>query len=108
MKRYFIVPAGALPHECKCPPVGEYHYIDLDSHPNSAGTGHRVLVQMDGSKPAPADWQELPHLLDAETKLGHDDHVRHLRLLSHLGALPEHGAYSIAKRLARIHPHFKP
>jgi hypothetical protein len=108
VKRYYIVPPGALPHELPdAPHVGEYHYIDLDSH-GAAGAGHRVLVLLDQSKTPPADWQELPHLLDAQTTLAHPKHAPHLAKLSVLGAKPSHGGFTLAKHLATIHPQFEP
>ena len=71
MKRYFLVPPGELPSEQADPPhIGEYHYIDLDSHgPN--GAGHRALVLIEASKAAPDSWIELPHLLDAVSTLAY-------------------------------------
>jgi hypothetical protein len=103
------VPPGELPHELEAgmPHIGEYHYIDLDSH-GAAGAGHRVLVLLDDRKTPPASWQELPHLMDAETKLGHAQHARHLELLSDVGAKASHGGYALAKHLASIHPSFRP
>jgi hypothetical protein len=108
MKRYYIVPPGLLPNELpEHPFVGEYHYIDLDSH-GSAGSGHRVLVLLDQSKAAPADWEALPHLLDSTTTLASPAHAKHLALLADVGAKDTHGGFTLAKHLATIHPKFEP
>lgn len=108
MKRYFLVPPGALPHELpEAPHLGEYHYIDLDSH-GAAGAGHRVLVMCDQSKTPPAEWQQLPHLLDAQTTLAHPKHAHHLAKLADLKVKPDHGGFTLAQHLAALHPAFEP
>lgn len=108
MKRYFLAPPGTLPHEVGEPLLhGEYHYIDLDSH-GETGQGHRVVVLMDERKAPHPAWQELPHLLDAQTTLAHAKHAQHLAKLSVLGAKPAHGGFTLAKHLATIHPQFEP
>jgi hypothetical protein len=132
MKRYFLVPPGLLPHEVRdMPYIGEYHYIDLDSH-GAAGAGHRALVMMDDKKAAPAGWLPLPHLLDAQTTLADfsaaavpapavlEDGtmgvaaaappvpVAVLPLLADVGADASHSGYSLAKQLATIHTAFEP
>jgi hypothetical protein len=105
MKRYYIVPPNQAPHELSdLADMGEYHYIDLDSHAGSTGTGHRVLVLMDDRKQPPATWEELPHLLDAETKVS-DAHLEKLR---HLGAKSHHGGFALARLLGGFHSRFKP
>lgn len=127
MKRYFLVPPGMLPHEVeKMPHVGDYHYIDLDSH-GAAGQGYRVLVMMDERKTPHPDWQPLPHLLDAQTTLAALPaiapsavaavdgapapalkSVAPTDLLADVGADAMHTGYSLAKQLAAIHPAFEP
>ncbi|HSY05876.1 MAG TPA: hypothetical protein VK803_08005 [Steroidobacteraceae bacterium] len=131
MKRYFLVPPGALPSELPdMPYVGEYHYIILDSL-GSAGQGNRVLVLMDQSKAPPASWMQLPALLDAVTTLGSMPApapaaaaaapavqgqttpapapvATPLALLADVGAQATHTAYTLAKQLATIHPMFAP
>lgn len=108
-KRYFMVPPGALPSElAEWPHVGEYHYIDLDSHAGSQGDGFRVLVLVDGSKTAPEHWEELPHVLDGATTLGSLEHARHLAQLAYLGAKATHGGFTLAKLLAGTHGAFLP
>lgn len=102
MKRYYITP-DAHPHEY----IGQHHHIHLASH-GPAGEGFHVTVVMDDDLPVPADWEELPELLDPATTLGHPDHARHLAILGDLAALPTHNGYALAKHLAKIHPLFKP
>lgn len=119
MKRYYLVPPGLLPHELPdVPHVGEYHYIDLDSH-GAAGAGHRAVVLFDDRRQVPAGWLALPHLLDAQTTLGSHAAaptgaaakaraVATLPLLADVGAKATHGTYQLAKQLALHHPMFDP
>src|SRR5580765_8258299 len=104
MKRYYIVPADAMPAGQD---LGEYHYIDLDSVPGGAGTGHRVLVLCDERKQPLPGWEELPHLLDAETKFSDAKHAAHHAQLKHLGVKPAHGGFAMARLLGDIHGRFK-
>lgn len=108
IKRFYMVPPGALPTEdADTPPAGEYHYIDLDSH-GAAGQGHRVLVMMDGGRLPHSKWEALPHLLDAVTTMAHPLHAQHLAKLADVGVKAEHRGYELGKQLATIHRMFAP
>ena len=132
MKRYFLVPPGFLPHELEeFPYIGEYHYIDLDSHgPN--GAGWRALVMFDQSKAPHPDWVPLMHLLDPQTvasalpavvapspptvdstvsggvSVAVPVSVELTTLLADVGVDPAYTGYMLAKTLAAIHPAFEP
>ena len=104
MKKYYVVPVESMPPEMH---VGEYHYIDLESH-GVAGAGYHALVVVNPTGPVPESWHELPHLLDPETTLAHPKHVRHLELLANVGVKDAHTGYALAKHLSTIHVAFKP
>lgn len=114
MKRYFLAPSADMQAlAAGVNSIGEYHYINLDSH-GVAGVGFVVLVMMNDSKAPLPGWQELPHLLDAATTLAAvvapatPGAKAPLALLADVGALATHTGYTLAKQLATIHPLFAP
>lgn len=103
MKRYFIVATEHLPHGEKLGGrhLGEYHFVDLESHGGAPGV--HALVLLDDAIEPPAEWEALPHLLEQTPIEPH--HAAHLKGLK---VDPDHTAYKAAAALGRIHPKFRP
>lgn len=115
MKRYFICNPGDIPpqpldtddpdtvnakHAARGL-IGNYHYVDLDSH---GGPTKCAVVLMNEMSTPPDIWESMPHIMDPDTRLS----GTHVQYLSCIGVKPGHMTFHAAKILGDIHLHFKP